>query len=78
MSSVWTLQVMAGIDVNPNSHLEGPSLPITPLGSVLQTGTIQRIGGLLPGVTYATIATVVTSLGNTRMLYSRIQGISVT
>ena len=77
MSSVWTLQVTAGIDLNPNIHLEGPSMPVTPIGSVLQTGTVQRIGGLLPGVTYATIATVITSLGNTRMLFSHIQGIPV-
>ena len=76
-SSIWTLIVVAGIDPNPNSHLEGPSMPAVPKDGSLQTATIQRVGGILPGVTYVTHAQVVTSLGNTRNLYSHIRGVSV-
>lgn len=75
ISSVWTLAVVAGVDASPNDHLTGPSKVVTPDGGTLQTATIQRIGGLLPGVTYRTRAVVITSQGNTKSLWSHIRGI---
>lgn len=43
----------------------------------LKTGTIQRIGGLFPDVTYVCRAEVVTTLGNTRSLWSHVRGVNV-
>jgi hypothetical protein len=75
MSSVWEIVPIAGVDLHPNTHLEGPSLPCVPLGSNRKTATIQRVGGLLPGVTYLVRAVVITTLGNTRSLWSHIRGV---
>ena len=75
-SSVWTITIKRGYDPLPSIHLEGPSLPIIPLGSNFKTATIQRIGGLFPDVTYTVHAYVITSLGNTRSLWSHIRGVN--
>jgi hypothetical protein len=73
--SVWDLLAVSGVDVDPNVHLEGPSFVIEPYGSNRKTATMQRIGGLFPGVTYRVRAVVITSTGNTRNLWSHIRGI---
>ena len=74
-SSVWQITVAAGVDPTPD-HRQGPSLEVVPPGSSLKTGTVQRIGGLLPGVTYVVRAVVITSTGNTRSLWSHIRGVA--
>jgi len=75
MSSAWDIAVVAGVDPNPVPHLQGPSVEVVPIGSALKTGTIQRIGNLVPGVTYRVRAEVVTTRGNVRSLWSHIRGI---
>lgn len=76
LSSVWTLRVAAGSDPQVLKHLQGPPLVVVPFGGTLKTGTIQRIGGLKPGVTYAAHALVITTLGNSRNLWAHIRGIT--
>jgi hypothetical protein len=76
MSSQWHIAVVSGVDPQPTIHLEGPSFIAEPYGSNRKTATIQRIGGLFPGVTYRVRAEVVTTLGNTRSLWSHIRGVA--
>lgn len=76
VASIWTIAVVAGVDIAPNDRLEGPPKVVAPTGSSLNTSSIQRIGGLLPGTTYRVKAVVVTSQGNTKSLWSHIRGIS--
>lgn len=77
LSSVWTIYVKEGYDPNPKLHLEGPSLPVIPKGSLLRTMTIQRVGGLWPDVTYVLRAQVLTDAGNTRSLWSHCRGVNL-
>lgn len=76
IASRWDMAVVAGVDPDPNDHLEGPSMVVAPEGSLKKTATIQRVGGLWPGVTYRIRATVVTDQGNTVELWSHIRGIA--
>jgi hypothetical protein len=73
-TATWTLLVREGVDSNPSSHLVGAPLLVTPEGGTLQSATTQRIAGLLPDVTYTVRAVVTTTLGNTKSLWSHIQG----
>ena len=75
-SSRWFLTVVDGADPNPGKHLQGPSKVVKPLGSEIVTATIQRIGGVLPDVTYVVEAVVITSLGNTRSLWTHLRGVN--
>lgn len=75
-TSIWTIAVVAGVDINANDRLEGPPKVVAPTGSSLNTSSIQRIGGLLPGTTYRVKAVAITSDGNTKTLWSHIRGIS--
>jgi len=75
MNSVWEMTVANGIDTDPSAHLEGPSFVVEPDGSSAKTATIQRVGGLVPGVNYKVRAIVVTTLGNTVSLWSHIRGV---
>jgi len=77
VSSRWFVTVSLGVDPNPMIHLEGPSTEIVPAGTNMKTATITRIGGLWPDVTYAVEAVVITSVGNTRSLWSRIRGVNI-
>jgi hypothetical protein len=70
----WNISVAAGTDTNATAHLVGSATIVTPDGATSAIATIQRISGLLPEVTYAVQAVVVTSLGNTKSLFSHIQG----
>jgi len=76
MSSVWDLSAVSGIDTDPNAHLEGPSFITEPYGSMRKTATIQRVGGLFPGVTYRVRAKCITTLGNEIHLWSHIRGVT--
>jgi hypothetical protein len=78
LNSTWELTVRAGEDPLPVAHLQGPSKLITTQGNAVPTATIQRIGGLLPGVTYTARAIVETDFGNVVELRSHIYGEPVT
>ena len=75
LTSLWTIKVVQGADPDPKPHLQGTSAVVVPLGSNLRTATIQRIGGLWPNVTYRVDAHVITDRGNTRNLWTNIQGV---
>lgn len=70
----WNISVTAGTDTNATAHLIGAAVITIPDGATSNIATIQRISGLKPDVTYAVQAVVVTSLGNTRSLWSHIPG----
>jgi hypothetical protein len=69
------MTVVSGVDPQPN-HLQGPSIVVVPLYSAIKTATIQRVGGLLPGVNYRVRALCITTRGNVRSLWSHIQGVT--
>lgn len=71
LSSEWTLQVHAGTDPSPSSHLLGVS-------QISGTVTMQKIGNLVSGVTYTALATVTTNAGQTLTLYAQIYCMPVT
>src|SRR5215475_3087232 len=75
MSSVWDIAAVAGVDPNPTSHLQGPCIEVVPKDGTLKTMSIQRVGGLLPGVTYRVRTSTVTTRGNLRNLWSHIRGV---
>ena len=75
-SSIWTCTVAAGADDTPHKRLEGPSITLIPMGGEKKTATVQRIGGLLPDVTYVLKAEVITTFGNTRSLWSHVRGVN--
>ena len=66
VGSTWSVAVSQGSDASPSSHLIGGQFLSSP------TITSQQIGGLVSGVTYIVMATVVTSAGNTLELWSHI------
>lgn len=68
--------VVDGVDTDPNEHIDGLPKVVAPIGSSVITASIQRISGLFPNVTYRVKAIAVTSLGNTKTLWSHIRGIS--
>src|SRR4249919_2139673 len=76
-SSIWTMVVTDGFDPTPEKRLEGPSAVCRAFNSDLKTATIQRIGGLLPDVTYVVRSEVITTLGNIRSLWSHVRGVNV-
>jgi hypothetical protein len=78
-SSIWTMTVVDGADPTPAARLEGTSMVVVPFDSSnqLKTATIQRIGGLLPDVTYVVRAEVFTTLGNTKTLWTHVRGVNV-
>jgi hypothetical protein len=73
-TAVWTIDVRYGVDPAPASHLVGPPVLVVPVGTTLQTATVQRISGLLPDVTYTVRAVVTTNAGNMLSLWSHIRG----
>jgi hypothetical protein len=74
VEATWELVVRYGADPDPNSHLVGDPMLVTPEGTTLQTATTQRIEGLLPDVTYTVRAVVTTSLENKLSLWSHVAG----
>lgn len=76
ITTLWTIKVVSGVDPDPDDHLEGISKVVAPTGSIINTATVQRIAGLLPGVTYLVRAIAVTDQGNTKTLWSHIRGVS--
>lgn len=73
----WGLTVVQGVDPSPNSHLSGAPIIVVPDGGTRKTATIQRLEGLLAGVTYRTKAVAMTSRGNTKALWSHVQGLGL-
>lgn len=73
-SASWELSVRQGVDPSPMSHLIGGPILVVPDGSNLQTGTKQRVGGLVADVTYTVRAVVTTTGGNVVSLWSHISG----
>lgn len=76
ISSKWIIEVIEGVDPNPKIHLEGTSAVVIPLGSNFKTCSVQRIGGLWPDVTYRVEASVLTTQGNTRSLWTHVRGVN--
>lgn len=76
-AATWSLTVIQGTDGSPSSHLIGGPTLVTPAGTTAQTATQQRIAGLLPDVLYLVRAVCTTSAGNTKSLWSHIQGEAV-
>lgn len=76
LSSSWDVWVVAGVDLRNTTILQGPSVEVVPKDGSLKTGTIQRIGNPLPGVTYRLRANVVTARGNVLNLWSHVRGIT--
>lgn len=74
VGGVWNISVTAGTDTNATACLIGSAAIAIPDGSTANIATTQRIAGLLPDVTYAVQAVVLTSLGNTKSLFAHIQG----
>lgn len=74
ISAVWELTVREGSDPTPQDHLIDAANVVTPPGTFVASATTQRIGGLLPNVTYTARAVAETSLGNTLSLWSHIRG----
>jgi hypothetical protein len=74
LSSTWDVLVVAGVDPNAKV-LQGPSITAVPKDGSLKTGTIQRVGGVLPGVTYRLRAQVITNRGNVVSGWSHVRGI---
>ncbi len=70
----WNISVTAGTDATASSHLVGSASIVVPDGATSSIATIQRISGLNPDVTYAVQVVVITSLGNTKSLFSHIYG----
>jgi hypothetical protein len=65
-SASWSCAVITGTDPSPASRVSGSA-------SKSGSQTSQRFNGFIPGVSYQLIATVVTSLGNTKKLWSHVQ-----
>lgn len=70
----WFVTVVQGVDLNPQSRLEGPSFLYTTDNNPAPTAVIQRVGTLQPGVTYAMRAEIETDFGNFKDLWSHIRG----
>lgn len=65
-----TLTVFSGDDPTPSARLSGDP-------GVSGTTAMQRVSQPLAGVTYIITFSVLTSLGNTKVLYSRIPVLAV-
>lgn len=65
VSATFNISVDTGVDPSPSSHFVG-------LPSFTGATALQRISGLLNGVTYILEAVVTTSLHNTLSLHSRV------
>lgn len=61
----FNMMVIDGLDISPNSHFVGNAV-------ISGTKVSQRVFGLLPGVTYALYATIVTNQANTKTLWGRV------
>lgn len=71
ISAIWTMTMAHGVDSTPN-RLRGVPFVVVPRGSTRMTGTIHRVGGLIPGNTYALGANVMTTFGNSVALHSHV------
>lgn len=65
VSVAWTCGVLTGVDPAPQDHVIGA-------GSINGTIAIQFLSGFLAGVNYRLMATVTTSTGETKSLWSHV------
>ena len=77
VGGAWNISVSQGTDSSASAHIIGAAAITAPDGTTSNIATTQRISGLLPGVVYIVQAVVVTSLGNTKSLWSHIYGEAV-
>lgn len=63
-----------GTDPAPTSHLIGSAAIVVPEGATTMIAVVQRISGLLPNVIYVIGAVVGTNLGNTKQLFTYLNG----
>lgn len=74
ISAVWSITVSDGDDPLVMHRLQGAPFLFTPPGAIGQTGIMQRIGGLQPGVTYCVKATALMNDTDQKSLWSHIYG----
>jgi hypothetical protein len=77
ISAVWSISVSDGDDPQVAHRLQGAPFNLTTIGNTVVTATMQRIGGLQPGVMYCVAATCITSDTDQRTLWSHIYGEAV-
>jgi hypothetical protein len=77
VSAVWSISITQGDDPQVMHRLQGAPFIFTTQGNAVPTATMQRIGGLQPGVTYCVRALVITSDTDQRSLWSHIQGVAI-
>lgn len=73
-SVTWELSVVWGDDPLYMHRLQGNPFIFTPLDGVQPTATMQRIGGLQPGVLYRVKATAIMDDTDVKTLWSHIYG----
>jgi hypothetical protein len=76
-SATWDISVVQGSDPLFMHRLQGNPFLFTTDDNTVPTATMQRIGGLQPGVTYCVRATVITATTDRRSLRSHIYGEAV-
>jgi hypothetical protein len=74
VSVVWSITVSDGDDPLVMHRLQGAPFIFTPDGSATPIATMQRIGGLQPGVTYCVKATAIIDDTDQKSLWSHIYG----
>jgi hypothetical protein len=77
ISATWQIIVVQGSDPLYTHRLQGSPFILATSGAALPQATMQRIGGLQPGVTYCVRATIITNLAVERSLHSHIYGEAV-
>ena len=74
ISAVWSITVASGEDDMVAHRLQGASFLFTPEDGTQPTATMQRIGGLQPGVMYCVKATAIVDDSDQKTLWSHIYG----
>jgi len=72
--AVWSISVSQGEDDLVAHRLQGSPFLFTPDGASQPTATMQRIGGLQPGVMYCVKAVAVIDDSDQKTLWSHIYG----
>ncbi len=74
ISAVWDISVVWGNDDDVQHRLQGAPFIFTPPDGTTNTATMQRIGGLQPGVLYRVKATAIMDDTDQKTLWSHIYG----
>lgn len=77
ISAVWSITVSEGEDDLVQHRLQGAPFLFTPPDGTLQTATMQRVGGLQPGVLYCVKATVIVNDTDQVSLWAGVYGEAV-